>query len=296
MIHDHGWLDPATSWAELPKREERGWLGLLHIDSWPSKRVLLDKNNRETGWYAHTDAWQVTCARSEIQIGLWKIHNATQDISVVVHTSAQKMLEDIIHQRSLKPSFLAKISNWTDFESYGWCLMPSLDWQNNLGETASFGFCHSRRVHAQPPHAVAFRRIHIASPTVRPTLDPDEINQAINQAELSEIEIDIIEYVRYIGVFNELSLRKALSMPSKPPALYRLCKACEKIGHQLPDQFQKMMTWSEHQSDDNIAWQGNLLCSIAYTCDGAKLQPENGTSLYHTFVVHKELFNGLDAE
>jgi|TARA_B100000073_G_scaffold269209_1_gene228810 hypothetical protein len=143
---------------------------------------------------------------------------------------------------------------------------------------------------------VAFQTIHIASPTVRPTLNPDEINQAINQADLSEIEIDIIEYIRYIGVFNELSLRKALSMPSKPPALYRLCKACEKIGHQLPDQFQQMMAWSEHQSDDNIAWQGNLLCAIAYTCDGTKLQPENGTSLYHTFVVHKELFNGLDLE
>lgn len=131
---------------------------------------------------------------------------------------------------------------------------------------------------------------------VRPTLNPDDLEHAINQAGLSDVEIEIIEYLRYIGVFNELSLRKALSMPSKPPALYKLCKACEKIGHQLPDQFQKMMTWSEHQSDDNIAWAGNLLCSIAYTCDGAKLQPESGTSLYHTFVVHKEIFNGLDAD
>ena len=57
------------------------------------------------------DAWQVTCARSEIRIGLWKIHNTTQDISVVVHTSAQKMIEDINYQTSLKPSFLSKISN-----------------------------------------------------------------------------------------------------------------------------------------------------------------------------------------
>ena len=82
--------------------------------------TLTPGHRRESYWTKITvkqvgaptpDAWQVTCARSEIQIGLWKIHNATQDISVVVHTSAQKMLEDIIHQRSLKPSFLSKISN-----------------------------------------------------------------------------------------------------------------------------------------------------------------------------------------
>ena len=51
------------------------------------------------------DAWQVTCARSEIRIGLWKIHNTTQDISVVVHTSAQKMIEDINYQTSLSQAF-----------------------------------------------------------------------------------------------------------------------------------------------------------------------------------------------
>ena len=64
------------------------------------------------------DAWQVTCARSEIRIGLWKIHNTTQDISVVVHTSAQKMIEDINYQTSLKPSFLSKISNWSHSDSW----------------------------------------------------------------------------------------------------------------------------------------------------------------------------------
>ena len=129
---------------------------------------------------------------------------------------------------------------------------------------------------------------------VRPILNPNEIDKAISEANLSEIETEIIEYIRYIGVFNELSLKKALSMPAKPPALYQLCKACEKIGHQLPDQFQIMMTWSKQQSDDNIAWQGNLVCAIAYTCDGIKLQPENKTTPYHTFAVHKELFNGLE--
>ena len=138
--------------------------------------------------------------------------------------------------------------------------------------------------------------MNTAKSNTRPTLKPDEIDQAINRADLTDIESEIIEYIRYIGVFNELSLKKALSMPSKPPALYRLCKACEKIGSHLPEQFKAMMAWSENESDDNIAWQGNLVCSIAYTRDGIKLQPENATSLYHTFAVHQELFNGLEAD
>ena len=131
---------------------------------------------------------------------------------------------------------------------------------------------------------------------MRPKLNPDEIDQVISEAGLSDIETEIVEYIRYVGVFNELSLRKALSMPSKPPALYRLCKACEKIGNQIPDTFKNFMNWSEQQSDDKIPWQGNLICAIAYTCDGEKLQPEDQTSLYHIFVVHKELFNGLEVD
>ena len=57
------------------------------------------------------DAWQVTYSRSEIQIGLWKIHNATKDIKVTVHTSPAKLIEDIANQKKRKPSFLARISN-----------------------------------------------------------------------------------------------------------------------------------------------------------------------------------------
>ena len=83
--------------------------------------TLIPGHRRDSYWTKITvkqvgsptpDAWQVTCARSEIRIGLWKVHNTTQDISVVVHTSPQKMIEDINYQRSLKPSFLSKISNW----------------------------------------------------------------------------------------------------------------------------------------------------------------------------------------
>ena len=85
-----------------------------------SSYVLMTNHRRNTYWTKITvkrvgtptpDAWQVTCARSEIQVGLWKIHDTIQDISVVVHTSAEKMIEDIIYQKSLKPSFWSKISN-----------------------------------------------------------------------------------------------------------------------------------------------------------------------------------------
>ena len=129
----------------------------------------------------------------------------------------------------------------------------------------------------------------------RPALNLDRFETAKLKAELSDDETEIIDYVRYIGVFNELSLRQALSLASKPPALYKLCKACEKIGIHCANDFAEMMSWSQAQSDDNIAWHGNLVCSIAYSCDGHKLQPEDGTSLYHTFTVHQELFNGLES-
>ena len=56
--------------------------------------------------------------------------------------------------------------------------------------------------------------MNTAKSNTRPTLKPDEIDQAINRADLTDIESEIIEYIRYIGVFNELSLKKALSMPT----------------------------------------------------------------------------------
>ena len=128
----------------------------------------------------------------------------------------------------------------------------------------------------------------------RPALDPERFEAALLKAELSDDETEIIDYIRYIGVFNELSLRQSLSLASKPPALYKLCKACTKIGAHIATDFEEIMSWSQAHSGDHIAWHGNLVCSIAYSCDGYKLQPEDGTSLYHTFAVHQELFNGLE--
>ena len=127
----------------------------------------------------------------------------------------------------------------------------------------------------------------------RPRLNVEAFETALQNAELDPGEVEIIEYVRYIGIFDELSLRKALALPSKPPALYRLNQACKKIAGQLPEQSQTMMEWSAKQNPDLISWTGNLVCSIGFNVDGERLEPEAGTTLYHTFVVHKELFNGL---
>ena len=130
--------------------------------------------------------------------------------------------------------------------------------------------------------------------TLRPKINIKEFEFAVTQADFTEIENELLEYVRFSGVFDELTLRKSLSLPSKPPAIYLLSKLCSKIGVFLPKTFEKFMSWSADQSVDNISWHGNLICSIAYTCDGLRLEPEQGTALYHTFSIHKELFNGLD--
>ena len=127
----------------------------------------------------------------------------------------------------------------------------------------------------------------------RPRLDLEIFELALNNAGLDSCELEIIEHIRYIGIFDELSLRKSLALPSKPPALYRLNKACQKIAAQLPEQAQQLMEWSAAQSPDQISWTGNLVCSIGFNADGERLEPESGTVLYHTFIVHKELFNGL---
>ena len=68
----------------------------------------------------------------------------------------------------------------------------------------------------------------------RPRLNVEAFETALQNAELDPGEVEIIEYIRYIGIFDELSLRKALALPSKPPALYRLNQACKKIAGQLP--------------------------------------------------------------
>ena len=127
----------------------------------------------------------------------------------------------------------------------------------------------------------------------RPILTPDLFDQAISNASLKEEEEALIEFVRYTGVIDELILRKGLSLPAKPPALCKLSDICEKIGAAIPEHFSAVMEWSAEQSQDNIAWKGNLICNIAFNSEGVELSPNAGTTLYYTYVVHQELFIGL---
>ena len=128
----------------------------------------------------------------------------------------------------------------------------------------------------------------------RPTISSDQLDQAINKAQLSAIEYELIEYIRYKGVFSQPSLVRDLRIESKPPALSVLCETCRKLGKNMPEHFAKVRKWSKEVSEHGVHWDGDLICSLAWNVDGERLTPETGTTQYHTFVVHKELFQGLN--
>ena len=107
-------------------------------------------------------------------------------------------------------------------------------------------------------------------------------------------EQQIIDHIRYVGVFTQPSLTKDLKLNSKPPILSILCEICRKIGANMPDHFDKVREWSKYINEHKVKWDGELICSLAWNKDGERLTPEAGTTLFHTFVVHKELFQGLE--
>ena len=129
---------------------------------------------------------------------------------------------------------------------------------------------------------------------LRPITPLDEFDTALRQAELSSSDQELLEYIRYVGIFNQVSLTKELRLNQKPPVLSVLCKVCRKIGENIPEHFAAVREWSKKVSEYGVCWDGDLVCSIVWNIDGIRLTPEAGTSQYHTFAVHKELFNGLD--
>ena len=128
----------------------------------------------------------------------------------------------------------------------------------------------------------------------RPITPLDTFDEALRQTGLSSIDQEIIEYIRYVGIFNQVTLTQALRLKSKPPALSVLGQICRKIGTFMPSHFSAVRQWSKKVSEYDVCWDGDLVCSIVWNIDGIRLTPEAGTSQYHTFAVHKELFNGLD--
>ena len=129
---------------------------------------------------------------------------------------------------------------------------------------------------------------------LRPITPVEEFEEACRKAKLNNKEQRIIDYIRYVGVFTQPSLTKELKLQSKPPILSVLCEICRKIGKFMPEHFSEVRIWSESINEHKVKWDGDLICSIAWDKDGERLSPENGTCLYHTFAVHKELFQGLD--
>ncbi len=127
----------------------------------------------------------------------------------------------------------------------------------------------------------------------RPIISVEQFEQAIEKAKLSDSSQELIEYIRYTGVFSQPSIVKDLRIKSKPPVLSILCEICRAIGSQVPEHFKAIRKWSKLISEHDVHWDGDLICSSAQNIDGIPLTPEAGTAPYEILVVHKELFTGL---
>lgn len=128
----------------------------------------------------------------------------------------------------------------------------------------------------------------------RPITPLKDFDNALKLARLSESEYELIEYIRYVGVFTQPSLVKELRISPKPPVLSILCEICRQIGKHIPDHFESVREWSKTISEHGVRWDGDLICSNALNIDGEPLTPEARTAPFDTFAVHKELFLGLD--
>ena len=130
----------------------------------------------------------------------------------------------------------------------------------------------------------------------RPITPVDQFEKALKQANLSEKDYELVEYIRYTSVFTQPSLIKDLKRPSKPPILTNICQISRKIGSFMPKHFEKVIEWSIQISEHSTRWDGHLLCAEAFNIDQIALTPNAGTSLFDVLVVHKELFIGFDFE
>ena len=130
----------------------------------------------------------------------------------------------------------------------------------------------------------------------RPITPLDEFEKALEEADLSDKDYELIEYIRYTSVFTQPSLIKDLKRPSKPPILTNICEISRKIGSFMPEHFEKVIDWSIQISEHNTRWDGHLLCAEAFNVDQIALTPAAGTCLFDVLVVHKELFMGFDFE
>ncbi len=127
----------------------------------------------------------------------------------------------------------------------------------------------------------------------RPKISVEDFEKALEKANLSQSDQELIDYIRYTGVFSQPSLVKDLRINHKPPVLSILCEACKKVGLQIPNHLEAVRKWSERVSEHGVRWDGDLICSTARNIEGLPLTPESGTCSYEILVVHKEFFTGL---
>ena len=64
----------------------------------------------------------------------------------------------------------------------------------------------------------------------RPITPLSDFEKALDIAALTQSEKELIDYIRYVGTFTQVSLTQSLRLKTKPPALSLLCEACRKIG------------------------------------------------------------------
>ncbi len=68
----------------------------------------------------------------------------------------------------------------------------------------------------------------------RPIISVEYFENALKKSRLNKEEQELIEFIRYIGVFSQPSLVRDLRLKPKPPVLSILCEACRKIGNEMP--------------------------------------------------------------
>ena len=115
----------------------------------------------------------------------------------------------------------------------------------------------------------------------RPITPLEEFEIALNKAELSDKDYELIDYISYTSVFTQPSLIKDLKRPSKPPLLTNLCQICRKIGSEMPEHFKQVIDWSIQISDYNTRWDAHLICAEALNVDNIPISPSHGLSLIH---------------
>ena len=65
----------------------------------------------------------------------------------------------------------------------------------------------------------------------RPVTPLEAFEKALERAEISKSEKELIEYIRYVGTFTQVSLTQSLRLKPKPPVLSIISDLLKSINH-----------------------------------------------------------------